>query len=207
MKLMKSLLHNQPFDQQIAKLQDLAAHCDIEPDDRYLQVYFELLSSIQALLPLDRSKLVLVAHAVFGWMPTQLRVGTDRLDDALKILTPNSSGIISLTAEQIDVLAETFQTANGRSVVAASKILHFIAPDQYPIWDRFVANRWGLEPNGASAAKNYLGLVNACRRFAADTGGQAACDKLRQQLATKRYAYPMSQMRLLELMLFFPPRD
>lgn len=63
-----------PLNQQLQIITQRASNRLINPKDRYLEVYPELLASVQALLPLNRQKLVFVAHAVFGWMPTQLRV-------------------------------------------------------------------------------------------------------------------------------------
>jgi len=199
-------MHNLPFDQQLQILLQRAASRNIEADDRYLQAYPVLLHSIQGLLPLNQQRLLLVAHAIFGWMPTQLEVNMELLDAALVIVTPDAEGMIEVSAEQLAQLASIFQTANGKSVVAASKLLHFIAPTRFPIWDKFVAENWGRTPNGPQAPENYHGFIQACRQFALHPEGQNACGVLHQHLAHGGYNYPMTEMRLLELMLFMPPR-
>jgi hypothetical protein len=195
-------MYKLPFDQQVQKIGQLATTRQIEQNDRYLQVYPELLQSIQALLPLDRPKLLLTAHAVFGWMPTQLRVHTGQLDAALNILKTILEIGADASVTDLALLASTFQTTGGNSVVAASKILHFLAPQRFPIWDRLVAKAWGLPPSGPRAPTNYFGFTHACRQFALDANGQQACQFLRQELARAGYNNSMTGLRLIELMLF-----
>ena len=80
-------MHKLSFENQIDVLLEFAGTRQIEPDDCYLRVYPDLLKGIQNSVPLDRSKLMLVANAIFGWMPTALRVTMHKLDDALLILS------------------------------------------------------------------------------------------------------------------------
>src|ERR1017187_6851271 len=117
-------IHSLPFIRQVQKIGRLAASRQINRNDRYLEVYPELLQAVQALLPLDRPKLMLTAHAVFGWMPTQLRVNTGQVNTALNIIKPILEKGMDALVSDLVLLASTFQTAKGNSVVAASKILH-----------------------------------------------------------------------------------
>jgi hypothetical protein len=197
-------MHALPFDQQLQMISERANSRQIIAGDRYLEIYPELLNGVQSLLPLTRQNLVLVAHAVFGWMPTQLRVNVTQLDHALNIteqvlLDPNQ-----ITVNALPVLASTFQTVRGNSVVAASKVLHFLAPDHFPVWDRLVAKTWGLQASGSQAAANYHGFLQACREFIAHPDGKQACATLRQRLVQAGYSYPMSNMRIIELAFFLP---
>lgn len=61
-------MRNLTFSQQIQLIGRLAGKRLIPINDPFLQIYPELLSAVQTLRPLDRAKLVLAAHAVFGWM-------------------------------------------------------------------------------------------------------------------------------------------
>ncbi|MDD5263025.1 MAG: DUF6308 family protein [Methylacidiphilales bacterium] len=192
------------FEHQIRRLELLACTRQIPQNDRYLETYPELLGSIQALLPLDRSKLILVAHAVFGWMPTQIRIDMQKINTALDDINSILQGA-DASVDNITLLASTFQTINGNSVVAASKILHFLDPANYPIWDGKVAKVWKRPPNGTRAANNYHEFTQACRQFMKNETAQQTCQAMRGRLATAGYSYHMEDMRLIELMLFLPP--
>ena len=201
----KRKMHSLPFDEQLEALLELAGTRRVGQNDRrYLQVYPDLLRGIQGILPLDRPKLMVAAHAIFGWMPTGLRVTMKTFDKALAILQQNP---IEPSLPKLKRLAETFKTIRGKkSVVAASKILHFIDPERFPIWDSVVAARWGLPSNGDTASANYHGFIDACRRFAEDERGKEACEVLRLRLPQHDYNNQMTRMRLIELILFLPPR-
>lgn len=200
-------MHSLPFNQQLQTLSQRANTRQINANDRYLEVYPELLAGMQALLPLTRQNLALAAHAVFGWMPTQLRVDMGQINAALPIVNRVLPIGAQITTNDIALLASTFQAANGNSVVAASKILHFLAPERFPIWDRLVAKIWGLSSSGPEAAENYHGFLQACLQFADHPHGQQACAAFRQRLAQAGYTYPMSDMRVLELIFFLPKTD
>jgi hypothetical protein len=197
-------MHHLPLGHQLEFISLWADTRNIDPNDRYLSIYPELLQGVQALLPLNRRNLILIAHAIFGWMPTQLKLDMNRVDDALEILNNVLLNQAIVTVDDIALLADIFQTTNGRSVVAASKILHFLAPDRFPIWDSRVAAMWGVRPNGRGAAVNYHHFLQACLGFIGNDTGQQACVTLRNRLMQAGYAYPMTDMRVIELIFFLP---
>jgi hypothetical protein len=87
-------------------------------------------------------------------------------------------------------------------VVAASKILHFLAPARFPIWDSRVAKMWGRLPNGPRAPEHYLDFTTACHHFSTAQPGRQACNVFRRRAAQAGYTYPMTDMRAIELILF-----
>lgn len=198
-------MHSLPFNQQLQIISQRANTRRINANDRYLEVYPELLAGVQALLPLTRQNLILAAHSVFGWMPTQLRVNMAQVNTVLTILHGVLHDGANVTVDDLALMASTFQPTGGNSVVAASKILHFFAPNRFPMWDRWVAKTWELPPSGPQAAANYDGFIQACLQFELNPIGQQACATLRQRLAQAGYAYPMTDMRVIELIFFLPP--
>lgn len=101
--------------------------------DSYLCSYPFLLAHVAALAPLDKSAFVVVAHLVYGWMPTILHLDFVALPVALQHVEEARQGAI-LTVSQLQQVA----AAVNHSVVGASKVLHFVNPVLYPIWDRRV---------------------------------------------------------------------
>jgi len=195
-------MHRLSFNEQVQELARLASTRAINQKDPGFEIYPELLQAFHELLPLNRQRLLLAGYAVYGWMPTQIRLAPERLLSALDTLTSILNDGMELSVTDLWLLAETFRTQNGRSVVAASKILHFLAPQRFPIWDKYVADTWGRPASGDNAAKGYLEFINACHGFAADANGLQACGIFRQQFANAGYGYPMTNMRVLELIFF-----
>jgi hypothetical protein len=64
-------LHKFSNSDKISYLQLRAEECIIPSDDRYLNIYPNLIEAISKL-NLDENNLALIGSAVFGWMPTQL---------------------------------------------------------------------------------------------------------------------------------------
>ena len=70
---------------------------------------------------------------VYGWMPTVLELyiaNPERdLAEAARLTKAKNDG--DLTDAEVVYLANVV----NRSLVGASKLLHFVAPDKYGIWD------------------------------------------------------------------------
>lgn len=188
------------------RLKKLAKNREVDSAAEYLRVYPDLLAGIQALRPLNRQNTVLASHAIFGWMPTQLRLDLNGFDAAVEILMKAEAKDARLSKDEISLLAGVFQTMKGRSVVAASKILHFINPEVFPIWDRWTARRWGVSANGKQAAGFYVEFVDAMCGLVKTVDGREACEIMRRQVADGGFPNNLSLVRLAELILFLPPR-
>jgi len=191
-------------DQQVAALEGWSKNRRIQSPDPYLDTYDELQRGVQALLPLDRTRLVLVANAAFGWMPTRLDMDVEHLDEALKLVTQAIQPGGGLSEQDLAGLARTFRTVKGQSIVAVSKILHFLSPERYPMFDRNTCDRWGLKPRIAS---DYLYWIQQCRKISADENGGRICDDFRKGLAEVGYRYPMSNLRIIDLISFLDALD
>ncbi len=190
------------LNQQIDQLASLAATRRVHELNPATDVYSDLLTAFQGLLPLDESKLLLAAHAVFGWMPTQIQFNVQNLSEATSLVKLVVEENAVVTEGDLKFLSETFRTQNGKSVVAVSKVLHFFAPERFPIWDRRVCETWGRPPSGPEAAKHYGQFCVACHQIAEDSQGIDVCDRFRRRLADQGFDYSMSAMRIIELILF-----
>ncbi len=190
------------LDEQIERLATLGSTRKLTELDLDTDSYPNLLTAFQSLLPLDESRLLLAAYAVFGWMPTQILVEMKNLPAATSILRRVFEVNAALTEDDLRSLAETFRTQNGKSVVAVSKVLHFFAPDRFPIWDSRVCKTWGRSPSGPNAPQHYLEFCTACRQIADDPKGIAMCQSFHDRLADAGLGYPMSATRLVELILY-----
>ncbi len=199
MKLRK--LNKLSLEGQVDYLHSRSNECIIPLNDNYLNIYPCLVTAISKL-PLDEINLALIGSAVFGWMPTQLYLQKSELDIALRILTGLKDNQASLNSTNIQELANIFQTIGGKSVVSASKLLHFVYPKSYPIWDRRVAKKFGLSANGAEAAENYFKFLEFCRIMAGQNRVKQSLQIFQTRLKDAGYTYQISPIRLIELLLY-----
>lgn len=106
----------------------------VPANNSYIQSYPHIPSYFAAKTTFDAADLVRGSHMVYGWMPTALDLYTapPNLDAAAAgDLLTKAIGPAPLVATELQALA----AVTNRSLVGASKLLHFVAPDKYAIWD------------------------------------------------------------------------
>ena len=113
---------------------DLEPHTCVRQDDSYILSYPHILSYFSGKTTFDAADMVCGTHMVYGWMPTVLELYPETPNDDLAagatILTKaKDTGVLS--DEEITSLASLV----NHSLVGASKLLHFVKPDCFAIWD------------------------------------------------------------------------
>lgn len=192
----------------LARVQEACRHLSVPPGDSYLSSYPLLLAHVAALThsaPVDERALVAVAHLVYGWMPTVLHLDFMLLPGAVQQVEKARQGII-LEAEELQQVA----AAVNHSVVGVSKVLHFVNPALYPIWDRRVY-RFCHRPSGAvheyqvNNAAAYADYAATCRQAVRLAAFEPIRRAVRQQLLPHYATYanhPMEPLRALEFVMF-----
>ena len=192
----------------LTRVQEAHQRLAVPVGDSYLHSYPFLLAHVATLSPLDKGALIAVAHLAYGWMPTILHLDFDALPDALQCVEEARRGHV-LTVLQLQQVA----AAVNHSVVGASKVLHFVNPATYPIWDRRVYRFCHPSPTGAPAtvhdyqvnnATVYFDYAAVCRRAvqlpAFERIHRAVMHQFQQYPA---YANrPVEPLRALEFVMF-----
>lgn len=150
--------------------------------------------------PLTELDFIIGSHYAYGWMPTILDFRPTKLGKCVEILNrvKDKKGI---SDDEIRMLTEA---VNG-SLVGTSKLLHFIDPSLYPIWDSNVCEylkkslRGGWRIKSIKAYRKYVELLKGL------SANQELMDKLRDNLGD-RLDVTVSDMRLLELIMFLKGR-
>lgn len=178
-------------------------------DDPYLPVYHQLLARIAGLPePLKLVDAVACVHVVYGWMPTVLdpfrinKVVDGNSDELLKILNAARRAERPSISDYDLGLMQRF--ANN-STVGASKLLHFLNPRVYPIWDNRVANRYLW----SGVARETFDTVARLREYIDTLSGWRFDAAIRAACATLKKVCPNTEgcttVRLIEIVLFHPP--
>jgi len=189
-----------PQSHQVAWIVNQANTVTIPVGDSYLQTYPHLLNGINSLMPLNQDRLLIAGSSIFCWMPTQSRIDTSLIPASLAIITNLKTH--PLTKAYLLQLANTFQTIRGSSVVAASKLLHFLYPDEYPIWDSRVRQNYGHTPRKDHQSDIYMSYTATVKSLKSDLQVQTACANLNMRINAAGYPGSLTITRLIELCLF-----
>ena len=165
-------------------------------DENYLLSYPYFLNYFQNLESINLENLVIGISFTYSWMPTILKaLNLKNTEKVLFILNEVKKGKL-IDEQQLTTLKTTF----NNSLVGTSKLLHFINPKQYAIWDsrvfRFLNN---VEPHKYRLEKprayiEYLKLIEELKNEKAFTAFF--------ELMKQKVGYDITEYRALELAFF-----
>lgn len=151
----------------------------------------------------DLHQLCLVAY---GWMPRIARLEPKYTKSALlAIQNARSANPQNIQINDVSDLALCL-----RSVVGASKVLHFVNPEVYPIWDSNIERfRQKSDPttNYMSDASNYVSYIREVHSIRAEPGFTSFHAQFNNALAVwltavGTTAYTVTEVRAVELAAF-----
>lgn len=157
-------------------------------------VFVDFFSKEEELLEKD---LIIGIHFTYGWMPTILEFKTDKFKEAVTILNKVKTDK-NLETLEYDLLKGLF----NNSIVGTSKLLHFINPKKYAIWDSRVCkciNKYTslqLKPNKVADYEKYLELLNRIEQSLALRNSDF------HKNTNKQIGYEVTVYRAIELVLF-----
>ena len=99
----------------------------------YATSYPHLLEALKGK-PITAEGYVAATHMVYGWMPTVLTLTTQSPVEPFALeaaILERARGGEEMTDDDLDKL----KTSINNSIVGTSKLLHFVRPDRYAIWD------------------------------------------------------------------------
>jgi len=92
--------------------------------------YKEFVKYFADLKTITKHNLIIGINFTYGWMPTIFEFCSDNFEESLSILNRAKKGEIP-KKEQLGILRSLF----NNSLVGTSKLLHFINPEIFAIWD------------------------------------------------------------------------
>lgn len=165
-----------------------------EPNDSFLRSYPEFLRYFRELPVVEEHHLIIAANFTYGWMPTMIRFKSTRFDEGAAILNRVKSGQ-PLSDDDITCLAILI----NNSLVGASKLLHFVDPNRYAIWDsrvyQYLHGSFSLYQ--LHRLRNYRAYLDACLTVVVNPAFPAI-----HQSMNAKIGYPVTPLRAVELVMF-----
>ena len=183
---------NKSNDETFLQLTNIANNFK-STEENYLLSYPYFLNYFQNLESINLENLVIGISFTYSWMPTILKaLNLKNTEEVLFILNEVKKGKL-IDEQQLTTLKTTF----NNSLVGTSKLLHFINPKQYAIWDsrvfRFLND---VEPHKYRLEKprayiEYLNLIEELKNEKAFTAFF--------ELMKQKVGYDITEYRALEL--------
>ncbi len=159
------------------------------------KTYREFVKYFKGIPKISFHHMVIGINFTYGWMPTAFDFRSDDYSAAVKILNQAKEGYV-LTEEQLTILKGLF----NNSLVGTTKLLHFINPAKYAIWDSRVCRYYiGKEPNQnrISNCQVYLSYLDFCRNIAKNKTYNEV-----HQSVCEQQGYRVSKLRSIDLLMY-----
>jgi hypothetical protein len=193
------------ISEALVDLQEAQRGGDEKSVGPYSNGYFALRALIRDRTdPGDQLQLQAAAYAVYGWMPTILKKADNLLP--LSKLVSKLKGLSVVDARlvvarmPVDVQATVLFSVNN-SVVGTSKLLHFLMPDVFPIWDSRIARLFGFKHASYKTPYLYLSYLELLHRWL-DSGGSLSPQLYKKMQVGAPNNDPVSMLRIIEYALF-----
>ncbi len=163
--------------------------------DQYTDAYPHLISYFKEKTILTLEDFIRGAHMVYAWMPTILTVHSNDLDEVISLVN-KAKNEGELQEDEIKTIASIV----NNSVVGTSKLLHFISPEHFPIWDSrvyfYLTKKRGYNSrvNNAQQYLEYIALVN---QIIKKDGFRTIHDTV-----NRRLGYDVTAIRAIEIIMF-----
>lgn len=183
----------------MADVFDLEQHTRVLQEDSYILSYPQILSYFAAKTSFDATDVVRGAHMVYGWMPTVLELYPEppniNLAAGAALLTKAKA-----TGALLDQEIESLAALVNNSLVGTSKLLHFVSPDNFAIWDsKIYAFVFGRKPYNyrVNEVANYRSYLEELSRIQTDSRFRAFHASVNSKIG-----YAVSPLRAIELVMF-----
>jgi hypothetical protein len=159
------------------------------------KTYREFLKYFKGITKITFHHMVIGINFTYGWMPTAFDFRSDKYPEAVKILNQAKVGA-DLTVMQLAVLKNLF----NNSLVGTTKLLHFINPMKFAIWDSRVYRYFNeQEPhqNRIGDCNRYLIYLQFCDSVA----NNSDFEKIHKSIC-KKLGYQVTKFRSIELIMY-----
>ena len=157
--------------------------------------YAEFVNYFKNLKKIDKHHLIIGSNFSYGWMPKILNFQSEDFDQSLKIINKAKNNE-DLSIEEI----ESLMSLINNSLVGVSKLLHFVNPEKYPIWDsRVYRYLTSVDPHQyrKNNIQSYYKYLKFCKNLIKDSRFNSI-----KKLIENKVGYQMSPFRIAELVMY-----
>ena len=142
---------------------------------------------------IDVQELVIGANFTYGWMPTVFVWKNDNFDSVLNLLNDvKNKNLILSTDEFLEI-----KSLINESIVGTSKILHFINPSIYPIWDSKINLLLSGDKKNTNTVDRYFEYYAIFQRLKMEKNSLEITKTI-----SAKIGYEISFARAFEIILF-----
>jgi len=171
-----------------------ALNFSVESSDTYISSYKYFLNYFNQINVIKTEHLVISSHFVYGWMPTIVNLDLSEINLVLDSLNKAKNGF-----QLSEIELEAIKKCINNSMVGSSKLLHFINPNIYAIWDsrimRYATSKKSIY--GISEPKNYIGYLNCIHEIS----NHKEYPRLHSHIEGN-FDYSLSKPRAIEIVMF-----
>ncbi len=157
--------------------------------------YQEFIMYFNRIKTITKHDLIIGINFTYGWMPTIFEFQSDQFEESIEILNRARKGVVP-KVEELIILKGLF----NNSLVGSSKLLHFINPEIFAIWDsRVYLYLTGNPPYDYRINKfeDYLSYLNFC-----DYLTNIPEYEMIHNNVINIIGYPMTKYRTAELIMY-----
>lgn len=160
----------------------------------YNKSYYHFVKYFKDKQQFTEHDLIIAANFTYGWMPTILEFKSDEFALAVSVINKSKKSK-RISNEDLFILKRLV----NNSIVGVSKLLHFINPDVYAIWDSRVCNFLTGKAHAYKVQKIELfwAYLDLCKRVVADPGFKVIHEKYQNKIG-----YEITPMRTVEQIMF-----
>jgi hypothetical protein len=161
----------------------------------FIDSYPIFLKYFNDLDNISKENIIVGINFTYGWMPTIFKFGQEEIEKSISILNAVKEGN-TISIENLQILKRIFHN----SLVGTSKLLHFISPKNYAIWDsRVYRYLMGQEPYNYRVENIdlYLDYLHFCNEISSEKKYPSVHNAIETKVG-----YSLTNMRAIELVMY-----
>jgi hypothetical protein len=197
---LENIIDNYAIESIIKK----ARMIDLKGQNSYLKTYPYFVNYFKEIDNLEVKDVVIGISFTYSWMPKILTIHEGNLEEIRDILNNIKNNSFPLQVSDLSKLKYMF----NHSLVGTSKLLHFINPNKYAIWDsniyKFFKNTKYANQDKLHSETIYLKYLELLERLAKHPEFQEINDGILSKIRKDMFLndYHMTKLRVAELILF-----